>query len=238
MDSQKGSDFMASAEDYYKQMLDLASINNSWSAQQASEQMKFQERMSNTAHQREVADLKAAGLNPVLSAGGSGSSVPSGAMGQTDMSTVSALSNIVGQLINQNTAVQVANINAGASIQSANIMASASQYAADRSYEAQRDFPNSFAAIASRLINESGARSLWQDIFGTGTEGEQKNILELSYEWLTGTQPTGNVTITMLASKVWEGLSNLGSVALSKFNSWLKNTWSNRYRSSSGGYSR
>lgn len=55
-----------------------------WSAAQAEKQMEFQKMMSDTAHQREVADLKAAGLNPVLSAGGQGASTTSGAMASTN----------------------------------------------------------------------------------------------------------------------------------------------------------
>ena len=63
------------------------------SAQQAQNQMDFQERMSNTAVQRRMADLKKAGINPIL-AGSKEASSPSGAMAPQFNKAQVALSNL------------------------------------------------------------------------------------------------------------------------------------------------
>lgn len=68
-----------------------ALISSAFNAWQSDKQQDFQEEMSNTAHQREVKDLRAAGLNPILSAtGGHGASSPTGSSAQAASPDIAA----------------------------------------------------------------------------------------------------------------------------------------------------
>ncbi|UPW41970.1 DNA pilot protein [Dipodfec virus RodF1_52] len=207
-----GSGFVPSAlgsgyslDSLVSMMQNIQAQNNAWSAEQAQKQMDFQsasadkamkfnadqadlsrqwqEMMSNTAHQREIKDLQAAGLNPVLSAmGGNGAPVTSGATasgyasdgakGDTDTSLAPALVSLFGSIMSSQTALANTAVSAATQSAVADKYTAMSKYVSELQSQTTLTSAN-ISAMASKYVAETHAGA---SMYGADTAAQASKV--------------------------------------------------------------
>lgn len=221
--------------DFQRDMLEAA---NSFNSSEAEKQRQWEQMMSGSAHQRELADLRASGLNPILAAN-NGAAVPSGAAAssvspgqgakaEADTSANMAIASMFNAAMSYKAQTDAMKTSAESAQRVAQIQADASRYASTTSmYNASLNASTNRAINAAQLANQQRLAEYdfkkqieYRNLDFTHNQALKQQDLE-NETWLRSNYPQTNAGIV---NKVVDQVSNFKNSVIGRILSGIKSS--------------